>query len=157
MKRWLPLGLTLVLLSGIGGCKSTRESIAAEAEALMEQMMVVLESVNDDASAQAAVTKLEALGVRMKELQARAAALGTPSKEEIDRAIEKAKANEKEKMEEFKKKQQRYEAAFAKASKYPAVMQAFAKAMMGDQAPNFGGPAGSPFNMPPGGPRAPRR
>jgi hypothetical protein len=137
----------LVLLCGIGGCKSKHEALADDAMALMNEMVDVLESVTDDASAQAAVAKLEKIGGRMKELQERSKALGTAPKEEQDRLKQKFTAN----MENVKK---RMEAVGPKVGKYPAVMTAFIKAMMGSDR-NVGVPGGGPFGAPPGGFRPP--
>ena len=113
MKKLAFCGLMLVLVCGLGGCKSKHEALQDDAMAMLNELCDILDGVTDDASAQAAVPKIEKLGARMKELGERAKALGTPPKEEEERLKTKMTAYQ----EKLKK---RMEAAGPKLERFPS-------------------------------------
>lgn len=137
MKRWWPIGLTVLLLCSLGGCgKSKHEELAEENLALQSEFCDIMDGVTDQASADAAIPKLQKLGARMIALGDREETLGRPSKEELER-INKKLAGQHEKL------QKRREACMAKLSNYPELSTAFAiaktKVMAGSAGPNLGG------------------
>lgn len=141
MKRMLCTGLVVVLFCGLGGCKSKHEAVADDMTAVMSEMCDILDGVTDQASAEAAVPKIEQLGTRMKDIVERAKALGTPPKEEQER-IQKKMTDQQQKL------QARMQANGQKMAQYPVLMQAFMKMMTGGmQMPmpvNMGGNQGMP-------------
>jgi hypothetical protein len=121
MKRWLPFGLTLVLLCGVSGCKSSHDAIAADYIAIMNELADILDGVSDEASAQAAVPKIEKPSERTKELADRLTALGkTADRSEAERLAAKY-------YEPRKKMAQRLNDNYPKMQKYPALLQAYNK------------------------------
>lgn len=151
MKRWWAVGLMFVLLCGVGGCKSAHEAVAADSIALMNELCDVMEGVTDDASAQAAVPKIENLGARMKELVDRFNAAGTPDQAEAQRLMEKYKPQQE-------KLASRMGIIHEKVKKYPVLSQAFAKHFSGTLNLKFVPQGGARFDdvfgpTRPGGPR----
>jgi hypothetical protein len=79
MHRWLLAGLTVMLLCG---CKATPAQVVEESMANMEEFQRIMDEVNNEESAQAAVAKIEQLGPRWKATVERAKALGEPPMDE---------------------------------------------------------------------------
>lgn len=84
--------LAMTFLSGCSGGGDTAESVSKEIAANMKEMGVILNGITDEASAKAAVPKIEALRVKMREAGKRA-----KSVPKIDAATEKriGEANQK--------------------------------------------------------------
>jgi hypothetical protein len=75
----------------IGGCGKSHESIRKDAMGKMKDMVDVLKTVKDDASAKAAATKLKEITADIKKLKEQDDALGKLSKEEeqkLDKQME---------------------------------------------------------------------
>ena len=82
----------------------------------------VLETVDDDASANKAASKIEELGTRMAEVAKEMAKLPRPSSEELQKLAQKVSAEQ----EGFQKKAM---PQMVKLAKYPVLSQAWARAM----------------------------
>ena len=82
MKRILLIAAVVSLAFLQVGCKSKHEQVMDDQLDLMEEMVDVLKDVKDEASAKAAVPKLEDLKKRGEEIQKRAKEIGDPSEEE---------------------------------------------------------------------------
>jgi hypothetical protein len=82
MKKVLTLGFSLVLLCGLSGCGgSAAESILKEQLGLMNDITGYMETIKDDASADAAMPKIEKAIQRMKELEDKLKTIKMPSGE----------------------------------------------------------------------------
>jgi hypothetical protein len=136
MRKVLGCGLALVLVCGVSGCGSSaaeqtmKDTIAAENE-----LADIMEGIKDDASAEAAIPKMEKVGERMKEIVRKVKSLKM-TKDEEKKLQEKYKP-EMEKMQERLKN-----ATMNLVKKAPGksqkVMQAFMKVqteMMKEAAP----------------------
>jgi hypothetical protein len=66
MKRSSVFCVALLLLGGVSGCKKGPEQLAREQVAAMNEATAVLESIQDDASAQRALPKLEKAAARIR-------------------------------------------------------------------------------------------
>ena len=86
--------ITCALLAGCGG--DSHEAVMDDMIAQMNKVTAVLKTVKDEASAEAAKPKLEAIGKDMKKLKERADKLGDPAKEKE----EALKTKYEEKMKE---------------------------------------------------------
>jgi len=97
MTRLVRTSCLLAILSIIIGCKSepTRDSVAAESVDTIEQLVVVLKSIQDEASAQAARPKLKELSDKFRQLQAQEKQLGEATKEQRDELKKYDTRNEK--------------------------------------------------------------
>ena len=84
----------------VGGCESkpTHESVMKDMLGKMKEFVATLEGVKDEASAEAAKPKLQALSKEMKELQATASKMPKASAEEEKRLREKYEPELKELM-----------------------------------------------------------
>jgi hypothetical protein len=97
MRKVALLGVFMVSVGGLSGCAGdTHESLTREALDQMKEFVSIMDNVKDEASAQEAKPKLEALVTRMKELKKRADKLGKPSKEEDERLKKKYESEYKE-------------------------------------------------------------
>lgn len=144
MKKIAFSGVLLVLVCGLAGCKSKHEAAVDDANALMTELCDIIEGVTDDASAQAAIPKIESVGTRLKELGERARTLGTPPKEEQ----EKLQKRYQEKWEQTGK---RLKALEPKLKTHPVLAPATMRAMFSF----VGVPAGLEGKLPGGGPFPP--
>ncbi len=66
MKRSIMFGVALVLMCGVSGCKKSFDQLAREQIAAINEVTAVLESIQDDTSAQRALPKLEKAAARLK-------------------------------------------------------------------------------------------
>jgi hypothetical protein len=90
MKRVSITLLTLSMLVLVGcDSKPTHESLMKDAIAVMKEWATVLEGVKDEASAEVAKPKLQAINAKMKDLKTKADTLGKPPAEEEKRLKEK--------------------------------------------------------------------
>lgn len=116
---WLAC-LVLVCAACGGGIGSYKEGMEAQFD-IMEEMIGVLEGVTDDASAKAAVPKVEALGQRLADLAGQIQKLPEPSMEEL------------QEMAEIGKRRQSFQSnagrQMMKLAQYPELTQAFSRAM----------------------------
>lgn len=78
MRAVLCVAMVAALVLFVGGCEETHDSITNKAVGKMEEFAKILEGVKDEASAKAAVSKLEALGEEMKKLKEQADKMGKP-------------------------------------------------------------------------------
>lgn len=118
------LGVAVLALScaacdrGIG---SYEEGIAAQNQVLME-MVAVLEGVDDEASAERAAGRIEALGKRLGEIAAQVRALPAPTMEEMRKISEQQRQAGKE----FQRKAG---AQMSKLAEYESLRDAWSRAM----------------------------
>jgi Sec-independent protein translocase protein TatA len=99
--RTIPaLALVALLAFVVGGCESkpTHESVMKDMVGKMKEFVSTLEGVKDEASAEAAKPKLQALNKEMKELQTKASQLPKASPEEEKRLRDKYEPELKELM-----------------------------------------------------------
>src|SRR5262245_51607575 len=98
MRTLAVLGLVMVVLTGLHGCKkkpaattqqqrgdSPHQKFAMETIAWKNELAAILDSVQDEASARAAIPKLRQMGVKLEDFQKRLRELGEPSPEEDER------------------------------------------------------------------------
>ena len=115
--------VTVVFLGVVlGACGDSHESVMDEQQSIMEDIFDIIEDVDDEESAKEAAEEIMELSDRLADLQKRMLALPAPSKDELEeiqaRAIELAKQHgERSRM---------YSQTLMK---YPALVQAFAKAV----------------------------
>ena len=115
------LGLAFIFMT-IAGCSGpdTQERVMADTVSLLEEMILTLESVEDEATAVAAASKIERLKGASESLKLRMDALGV-SPTEIDPEV---RAKFKEEMREYGP---RLLAAAAKLQRYPELLKAMKK------------------------------
>lgn len=104
-----------------GGIKSYEDGVKAETK-IMDEIVKVLESVDDEDSANAAASKIEELGKEFADLAQEIAKLPAPSQEELQRISRKQNAY----TQEF---QQKIVPQMMKFAKYPVLSDAWSKAM----------------------------
>ncbi len=78
-----------------GGISSYEEGVEAQSE-IMQEMIGILEDVSDEASAEAAVGDIEALGKRLAELAVQFSQLPQPTTVEMQALVRKQRANQQE-------------------------------------------------------------
>jgi hypothetical protein len=66
MNRSFVFGTVLLVLCGVGGCQKSQEQLVRDQVGAMREVTAVLESIQDDASAQRALPKLEKAAARLK-------------------------------------------------------------------------------------------
>jgi hypothetical protein len=66
MKRSVVFGAALVALCAVSGCRKTQEQLVRDQANAMHEVTAVLDSIQDDASAQRALPKLEKAAARLK-------------------------------------------------------------------------------------------
>jgi len=90
MIKKLTIAALMLSLLPLAGCGTSDpyEQVTEDSLACMEEMVDVLATVKDKASAEAAKPKLEAVGERMKEIEKRMEELGKPDKAKQE-ALEK--------------------------------------------------------------------
>jgi hypothetical protein len=117
MKKLVGMGIALVVLSALAGCSGGggAESLMNEQIKTMNELSGVLEGIKDDASADAAVPKLEKLALQIKELDKKGKDI-------------KVSADEKKKLEEKFKGQLEEAVKRLMAASVGAGMKAPAKA-----------------------------
>jgi hypothetical protein len=122
---WRVLTVTAVaamcVSCGGGGISSYEDGMAAQVE-IMEEMVDVLEGVTDEASAEEAATKIEALGGRIGEVIAQLEELPTPTMEEMQEIAHKYA----DQGQEF---QQRAASQMMKLAEYESLSEAWQRAM----------------------------
>ncbi len=93
MRNVVTLGLAVAMTLGLSGCGGSggAEGVMKDMLANMNEMTATLESIKDDASADAAIPKLEKQSARMKELTDKAKAMKL-SPEEDKKLQEKYKS-----------------------------------------------------------------
>jgi len=111
----------LMLSACGGGIDSYEDGIEAYAE-VMEEMVDVLEGVVDESSAERAAADIEELGSRMAEITARIAELPRPSMDEMQ-------AIAKQQQQAMQGMQEDAAAQMMKMAQYPALLEAWMKAM----------------------------
>jgi hypothetical protein len=101
MKRilWITAVVSLAFLQA--GCKNKYEKVMDDQISLMEEMVDVLKDVKDEASAKAAVPKLEDLKKRGEEIEKRAEEVGEPPEDEQKALKEKYEEQMEEVMKEM--------------------------------------------------------
>ncbi len=104
-----------------GGINSYEDGVKAEAK-IMNEIVKVLESVDDEESADAAAGRIEELGNEFADLAKQIAKLPPPSQDEIQRISRKQNAY----TQEFQKK---IVPQMMKFAKYPVLSDAWSKAM----------------------------
>jgi len=118
---------TAVITSGLlisacgGGINSYEDGMEAYAD-VMEEMVGVLEDVTDEASADKAADKIEALGNRLADIATQVAELPRPDAKEIQEIAEKQRSR----MLAF---QQDAAEQMMKMAQYPVLQQAWMRAM----------------------------
>ena len=121
MTRVFTAAVAIFLLASCGGgINSYEDAMNAQAD-LMGQMIKVLEGVNDEKSAEKAVSKVEAIGEQMAELAKKAQDLPQPSMEEMQKLSKKQMENARA----FQGDAQQ----MMKLAQYPALGEAWANAM----------------------------
>ncbi len=101
MSSVMTLGLALALgVAQNGSGADSAEGILKDMLATMKEMTATLESIKDDASAEAAIPKLEKLSFRMKELMDKGKALKLSPQEE-KKLQDKFKAQTEEAMKKL--------------------------------------------------------
>ena len=115
----IPALMLVLLAAACGG--DTHEKVAEDKINLIEQIADILEDVTDDASADAAAKRIEALAGEMKAVNERAKALGDPTPE-LNKQLE----------EKYKPRTQkilgRIMAVAEKVQEYPVLQEAMQKA-----------------------------
>ncbi|UCG72367.1 MAG: hypothetical protein JSV45_14150 [Chromatiales bacterium] len=114
-------GLGALLLSCGGGIDSYADAVDAQAE-IMQEMVSVLEGVTDEASAEKAAGKIEALGTEMAEIAALIPDLPRPSREELE-------AIGQQQREQGREFQNKTAAQMMKLAQYPVLADAWTRAM----------------------------
>jgi len=117
------LMLAVSLLTGCGGGDSA-ERVFADMSANMREMSTILESVTDEASAKAAVPRIEAVRAKMRDCAKRARSVRRPdaaTEQRLDAAVQ---AMQREVMPTLAANQQRLMAQ-------PALMAILAPALQG--------------------------
>jgi hypothetical protein len=71
MKKFVALGITIALPVFFTGCGSQAENLANELVGLLNDQATALEGVKDDASASAAIDKINKIAERRKEIYAK--------------------------------------------------------------------------------------
>jgi hypothetical protein len=66
MKRSFVFGTVLLALCGVAGCKKSQEQLVRDQVGAMREVTAVLESIQDDASAQRALPRLEKAAARLQ-------------------------------------------------------------------------------------------
>ncbi len=112
--------MVLVCACG-GGIRSYEDGARAQAK-IMKEMVSVLETVEDEASANKAASKIEDLGTQLTELSKQIAKLPRPSHEEL----QKISQNMGTEQQEFQKEAM---PQMMKLAKYPVLSQAWSRAM----------------------------
>lgn len=114
--------LALLCAACGGGIDSYEDAAAAQMD-IMREMIDVLEGVDDDASAEKAAGKIEALGGRMQDIAEQLSKLPAPSRDEMQRIARM----QSEVQAEF---QQKAMAQMMKMAQYPVLAEAWSNAMM---------------------------
>jgi hypothetical protein len=123
MKTMMPmLMLAVSLVAGCGG--DSAERLFADMTANMREMSVILTSVTDEASARAAVPRIDAVRARMRDCARRAKALRRPDAATEERLNESALAVQREVMPALIAARERLEAQ-------PPLMAILAPALQG--------------------------
>ena len=115
--------LAVSLLTGCGGGDSA-ERVFADMSANLREMSAILESVTDEASAKAAVPRIEALRAKMRDCAKRARAVRRPDAATEQRLDASVQAMQREVMPAIAAAQQRLMAQ-------PALMAILAPALQG--------------------------
>ena len=122
MMRKLTIVAAAFLIASCGGGINSYESAMNAQADLMEQMVKVLEGVNDEKSAEKAAEKIEAIGTQMAEIAKKVQELPQPSRDEMQKISKKQ-------MEMSKDFQAKATGQMMKLAQYPALSQAWMKAM----------------------------
>jgi hypothetical protein len=91
MKHIFAWVLVLVTFIGVSGCKRTHETVLSDTVSNLKKMVVILQSVKDEASAKAAIPKLQSISKEMKALDEEKKKMGEPSKEVLEELAKKYK------------------------------------------------------------------
>ena len=121
---WRAIFLAVVGMQCIacsGGISSFEEGVEAQAE-VMEEMISVLEGVSDEASAEQASGRIEALGTRLAEIAKQFQELPQPTAEEIQEITSKQRAQQ----QDF---QQRAFPQMMKLAQYQSLSEAWTRAL----------------------------
>lgn len=120
----LMLMLVLSLLGGCGGGGDSAERVFADMGANMREMSAILTSVTDEASARAAVPRIDAVRAKMRDCAKRARAVRQPDAATQKRLDESALAMQREVMPSIIAARQRLAAQ-------PSLMAILAPALQG--------------------------
>jgi hypothetical protein len=93
MKQIFAWVLILITFIGVSGCKSKHEAAISDRLSYVKKLTAVLQGVKDEASAKAAVPKIEAIAKDMKALMEDMEKMGEPSKEEMEKLTKKYKSD----------------------------------------------------------------
>ena len=118
------VGVLCLLCAACGGSVDSHDDAMAAQIDLMEEMIEVLEGVTDEASADAAIPDMQALGKRGAEIAAQVKKLPQPSMKEMQ-AVQKKHAKRMQGMQQTLGQQ------FQKLAKYPKLGKAATEAMSG--------------------------
>ena len=121
---WRAIFLAVISLQCIacsGGISSYEEAVEAQAD-VMEEMIVVLEGVTDEASAEMASSRIEALDKRLAEIAKQFEGLPEPLTEDLQQIARKHRANQ----QEFQK---RAFPQMMKVAQYESLSDAWTRAM----------------------------
>jgi len=118
------MGLLVVVLS-VAGCSGpdTHEKLMRDMLAMMKDVVIILEPVNDADSARAAGKQMKRLELRGKVLEARKQKLGQPTAAEKKELVAKLES-------EFKEVMPKFSAAIMKVHQFPELNEG-----MGESSP----------------------
>jgi hypothetical protein len=116
----------IALLAGCGG--DTHESLTDEAVSIMKEVGAILDGVKDEASADAAAAKIDALSARGEDLEKRMKALGKPTEEQA-KGLEKKMGEGLAAMGDIAGKAAKAAPHMAKSKKLQDAFARFGKAM----------------------------
>ena len=111
-----------LVLAACGDADDPHQAVLEDRFDLVDQILDCMEGITDQASAKEAARKIDALGAKMTDVQKRMKEIGVPTPEHRTRLTD----HFKERQAELDKRAQDLG---QRMKQYPAVVQAFAKAM----------------------------
>ncbi|MDJ0926635.1 MAG: hypothetical protein QNJ73_03205 [Gammaproteobacteria bacterium] len=120
MWRTLMVAGVALLIASCGGVDSYEDAVNAQTEIMME-MLEILEGVDDEASAEKAAGRIEALGTQLAEIAKQMQEMPRPSIEELQEIGEQQRARTME-------IQQKAVPQMMKLAQYPALREAWTRA-----------------------------
>ena len=120
MWRTLTIVSVALVCASCGGVDSYEDAVNAQTD-IMAEMLEVLEGVDDEASAEKAAGKIEALGTQLAEIAKQMQEMPRPSMEELQEIGQKQRAR----TQEF---QEKAVPQMMKLAQYPALREAWMRA-----------------------------